>query len=68
LKILPFDPYQSATHRLHGPPQDPFSYPSLKGGVALLFDGTAATKLPLSVDLSEVPLKSPRFKHKSKPK
>jgi hypothetical protein len=44
LKILPFDPYQFAAHRLHGTPRDLVWLFFFEDGGALVFDGTATTK------------------------
>jgi hypothetical protein len=59
LKIRSFGPYQFATHRLLGHLAIWCGYASLKDGVALVFDGTAATKPALFLAMNEVLVKSP---------
>jgi hypothetical protein len=59
--MLFFDPYQFATHRLHGHLEIWCGYPSLKDGVALAFDRTATTKTAVCIALSEVLPKSLLF-------
>jgi len=54
LKIVSLDPYQFATHRLHGHLEIWRGYASLKGGAALVFGGTATTRAALFIAQSEV--------------
>jgi len=68
LKILSFDPCQFATHRLHGHLASWCGYALVKNGVALVFDGTATTKINVFIASSEVLPKSPPSEHTSKPK
>jgi hypothetical protein len=53
-KMLFFDPYQFATHRLHGHLKIWCRYAPLENGVALVFDGAPTTKAALFIALSEV--------------